>query len=173
MLRLVKSPTRAQLDCAAEDVDSLALRVETGLQRLRHVLADLHLIEPLQVGQTIEIQDVRDQRLSVLHFVEAERSKPIPKPPETPVGAHFGRKKVLVDGRELDREVLVEQVDDTLSGSHPTTVPGEEAAGPRLRAAPREASATKASMCLVQRPQQRGWSRPSTATRRSGLSTPA
>src|SRR5690606_26696757 len=65
-----------------------------------------------------EEEDVADQFLCVLHLFHAQLAELRIEPFEAPVAAHLAREEVLVDGRELDREVLIEALNNALFCLH-------------------------------------------------------
>jgi hypothetical protein len=59
-----------------------------------------------------------DDLIGVLHLIEATLSNLIVKPLITPVFAHFGMHKILVDRGQIRGQYLVQQIDDTLFRLH-------------------------------------------------------
>ena len=89
------------------------LAVEREAQHLLGGLADGDRAEPLHVGVPVEHQDPVDERVGVLHLVDRQVVEDLAEPAETPVVEHAGVQEVGVGDGQLERERLVEQLDDT------------------------------------------------------------
>ena len=84
-------------------------------------LTDHHRAEALQVRHAFEIEDALDQLVGILHLADRLVAVVLAEAFVAPVVAHLGVDEVLVDGRELGGENLVEQLDDRLVAAHGRT----------------------------------------------------
>src|SRR5215213_5688402 len=130
----------------------LQLEGETDL--LGRGLADPHRAQALQVGVAVQVEDAVDQLLAVAHLLHGDLTVALGQPLVAPVGAHPGVEKVLVDGGQLEGQVLVEELEDArvaLQGGPPGMGSGTDPGSlpqPRLRwaaTASRRAGATSAA----------------------------
>ena len=64
-----------QGDAAVQAFDGGVLELEVELELLGHVLAHAHRVEPLQVGDAVEVQDPLDQR-SACFISSIDSSRP-------------------------------------------------------------------------------------------------
>jgi hypothetical protein len=108
----------AQGDRAVEPLDRLDLGAQLQLHLLARALADTHLVQALQVRETLEIQDALDQLVGVLHLFDGLLAGLLRDPQVAPVLAHLRVDEVLIDGRELGGEDLVERLDDRSISPH-------------------------------------------------------
>ena len=83
-----------------------------------HRLTDAHGAEPLEVGHAVEEEDALDQLVGVLHLVDRLVAEVLRERLVAPVVEHLVVDEVLVHGRELGGEDLVEQLDDLSVSSH-------------------------------------------------------
>src|SRR5262249_58589410 len=81
-------------------------------------LTDMHRVHTLDIWHAFEIENVSDDFVRVFHFVDAAFTDLVVQPVVAPVLAHFGMDKVLVDGSEIRRQHLVEDVDHTFFCFH-------------------------------------------------------
>ena len=84
-------------------------------------LADHHGAEALQVRDALEVEDPLDELVGVLHLADRLVAVVLAEAFVAPVVAHLGVDEVLVDRRQLGREDLVEQLDDTRTAAHDRT----------------------------------------------------
>ena len=68
----------------------------------------LNLVQPLQVGQPFQIEDVPDEMLRVLHFRHAVGPEQIANAGKAPVVRHLRVYEILVDGGQFDGEYIVQ-----------------------------------------------------------------
>src|SRR5690606_30000167 len=87
-------------------------------QDFRHVLADEQLVQVLQVGQAIQHQNTLDQAVGVLHFADRLFIFMLAQLFQAPVVQDAGMQKILVDGRQFVRELLVQKLNDRLVAFH-------------------------------------------------------
>src|SRR5688500_9721306 len=83
----------------------------------------MHGVHTLQVRHAFQIQDMLDQFLSILHFIEGALPDMMMQPIIAPVRAHLGMHKILVDGSQICRQNLVEDVNYTLLRFHHCLLP--------------------------------------------------
>src|ERR1043165_1301284 len=94
------------------------LQREIELELLRDVLADVDLAEALHVGDAVEEEDPLDDLLGVLHLADGMLADDVLEALVAPVLAHLAVHEILVDGSELRRQDIVEDVDDLLVALH-------------------------------------------------------
>ena len=83
------------------------------------VLADQQLAEILQVGKALEEQDPLDQLVRMFHLVDGLVVLMLGQPFKAPVPVHARVQKILVDGRQLVLQDLVEVFDYPGVAFHP------------------------------------------------------
>jgi hypothetical protein len=88
-------------DALAEKREHLLLRGQIGRELLWHSFANGHGAKPLHVRDTLEVEDVLDERFGILHFIDATLPDMVVESFITPVVTHFGVHKVLVDGSQI------------------------------------------------------------------------
>src|SRR5690606_27623535 len=111
-----------QGDARPEPFHDAQLDLQVGLELLAHGLADVERAEALVVGQPFEEQDAVGEALGVAHLLDRLFPGVRGELGVAPVLLHLGVQEVLVDGRELCRQLLVEELDDlpvTLHGTAP------------------------------------------------------
>jgi hypothetical protein len=107
---------------AVEVADRGPLQLGRQPDLLDRGLAHPDRAQPLQVGQPVQVEDAVDQLLGVAHLLQGDLAVAPGQPLIAPVGAHPGVQEVLVDGGQLEGQVLVEQLEDarvTLQGGPP------------------------------------------------------
>mgnify|MGYP003295966444 CR=1 FL=1 len=102
----------AMLDGVAQQRDGLMLEREVGAQHFLDILADLQLVDGLEVGQRLEEQDAFCQLVGVLHFLDRFMALVSGELFEAPIVEHAVVQPVLVDRGQLVGESLVEKIDD-------------------------------------------------------------
>src|SRR6266702_2263521 len=102
----------AELDPAVEDRDRLHLDAEIERQLLGHRLADVDLLQSLQIGQPLQEEDALDELVGVLHLTDRLGPDLLQEPLVHPVLADAGVQEVLIDRGELVGEHFVEEIDD-------------------------------------------------------------
>ena len=105
-------------DGLPQGVHGRHLRCQVQVQVLPDRLPHHHLPQALHVGHPLQVEDMGDEVLGVLHLVEADVAKLLVQPLEAPVAAHLRLDDVLVDCRQLDGEDAVEPVYDAVLGLH-------------------------------------------------------
>src|SRR5690606_10336978 len=108
----------AMLDRVLEQRDRFHLQREIGLEDLLDRLADLELVDGLEVGKAFEKQDAVRQRVGVLHLVDRFLPLVLGELLDSPVLQHAVVQPVLVDGGEFVGERLVEVLDDLRIALH-------------------------------------------------------
>jgi hypothetical protein len=101
-----------QRDALVEARHGLAFELEVEPELLDRVFPEPHRAESLQVGHPLEVEDALDQLVGVAHLVDRLTLGVLGQAAVAPVGLHLGVSEVLVHGRELGRENVVEQLDD-------------------------------------------------------------
>src|SRR5215813_3159100 len=114
----IVAETAAALDAVVQCGDRGALEVEIDAELLGHGLAHVDLAQALHVGHALEVQDALDEPVGVAHLPDGLLAHLLPQPLVAPVLAHARMDEVLVDGRELGGEDLVEQRDDVVVALH-------------------------------------------------------
>src|ERR1700730_13670878 len=97
------------LDAIVQRRHGSALEAEVETELLGYGLPHVDLAEALHIGHALEVQDPSDEPVGVAHLADGLLAQLFPEPLVAPVLAHAGMDEVLVDGRELGREDLVEQ----------------------------------------------------------------
>ena len=105
-------------DAGVEAGDRVELELEVELELLLDRLADVDLVEALDVRHAVEEQDPLDELVGVLHLVDRLLADLGGELVEAPVGVHLGVDEVLVDGRQLRRQDVVERFDDLVVALH-------------------------------------------------------
>src|SRR5437867_782237 len=108
----VVAEAAGDLDGGIEGLDGRLLHLEIEAELLGHRLADVHLAEPLEIGHAFQIEEAGDEAIGVPHLPERLLADLLPQPDVAPVLAHPCVDPVLVDGRELGGEDLVQERDD-------------------------------------------------------------
>jgi hypothetical protein len=80
------------------------LELEVELELLLHRLADVDLVEALDVGHALEEEDALDELVGVLHLVDRLVADLLGQLGVAPVGAHLRVDEVLVDRCQLGRQ---------------------------------------------------------------------
>src|SRR5215217_2947843 len=75
-------------------------------------LADPDRAQALQVGVAVQVEDAVDQLLAVAHLLHGDLAVALGQALVAPVGAHPGVEEVLVDGGQLEGQVLVEELEN-------------------------------------------------------------
>jgi hypothetical protein len=83
-----------------------------------HGLSDVNGIHSLDVRKAFQIQNVSDQFIRVLHFVDAAFAHLVIQALVAPIFAHLSVHKILVDGRQIGRKNLVEEIHDSFLCLH-------------------------------------------------------
>jgi hypothetical protein len=109
--RAVVALLAAQGDAGVEPLDGLGLQREVEAVLLDGVLAHAHRIEALHVRHAVEVEDALDHRLGVFHLVLGFVALLAGEALITPVLAHLVVDEVLVDGRELGGEHVVQRLE--------------------------------------------------------------
>ena len=108
--RVALSPlSRQSVIAVVQALDRAVLELEVALELLGHGLADVELVEALQVRQALEEEDALDEPLGVLHLVDRLGAALRGERVVAPVLAHLRVQEVLVDRDELAGEHLVQQ----------------------------------------------------------------
>ena len=81
-------------------------------------LADQQLVEILQVGQALEEEDALDQLVGMLHLVDRFVIFNLAELRQAPVPEHARMQEILVDGRKLVLQGLVQEFDDLGVAAH-------------------------------------------------------
>jgi hypothetical protein len=117
--REVLSPTsRHRATALLRRAIGVVLELEVELELLLHRLADVDLVEALDVGHALEEEDALDELVGVLHLVDRLVADLLRQLHVAPVGAHLGVDEVLVDRCQLGRQDLVEGGDDLVVALH-------------------------------------------------------
>ena len=82
------------------------------------MLADLELVQRLEVGEPVEEQDAVGQGVGVLHLVDRFVPLVLGELRDAPILQHAVMEPVLVDRREFVGERLVEELDDCRVAFH-------------------------------------------------------
>src|SRR5687768_676159 len=98
----------AKLDAVIETRDGFHLQREVELELLGNFLADGDLTEALYVGHAFEKEDPFDELVGVFHLVNRLFANSLGEAMVTPIFAHLGVKKVLIDGGKLAGENVVQ-----------------------------------------------------------------
>src|SRR5262249_46180626 len=97
------------------------LELQVGFQHLLGILADAELAQVLQIWQPLEHEDALDQSVGVLHLLDRLVVLALAEALEAPLAVHARVQEVLVDRRELARELAVELLDHLLVAFHGTS----------------------------------------------------
>src|SRR5690349_9998901 len=84
----------AKRDALVEARDRIDLELTVELQLLRDGLADVDLVEALQVGNAVKIEDALDEIVGVLHLLDRFFANARVEPEVTPVLTHLGVDEV-------------------------------------------------------------------------------
>src|SRR3569833_4408312 len=101
----------ALLDAVDERPAAAGLDVQVGLQALADRLADLQLVQVLQVRQAVEEQDALDELVGVLHLADRLVVGDLAEAAEAPVVVHPRMQEVLVDRGQLVGQRLIQEPD--------------------------------------------------------------
>jgi hypothetical protein len=99
-----------------------AFHLEVRGQHLLDVLADLELAQVLQVGQPVEEEDALDQAIGMLHLLDRLVVFDVGDLLQAPLLVHAGMEEILVDRRELARELRVQELDDLPVAFHAASI---------------------------------------------------
>src|SRR6266508_3232348 len=160
----------AGADVAVEVADGGPFQLRRQADLLHGRLAHLDGAEPLQVGQPLQVQDAVDQLLGVAHLLQRQLAVALGEAGVAPVVAHSRVEEVLVDGGQLEAQVLVEQLDDTwIAPQWPSSGPGPNGVPVVSGTSPRFASTAGPA---VSGPRRRRARTPSARRRGSARSAP-
>jgi hypothetical protein len=112
----------ARGDAVVQPLDRFPLRLQVELELLGHRLSYPHRVQALEVRHALEVEDPIGERLDVLHLVDRFGADLVRQALVAPVVAQLGVHEVLVDGRELGGEHVVQQFQDGGVTLHPATL---------------------------------------------------
>jgi hypothetical protein len=124
LARAVVAELDAERDAPVEALDCLQLHRQVEAQLLDRLLAQGDRPEALEVRHALQEDDPLDQLLGVLHLVDRLVLGALRQLLVAPVLLHLGVPEVLVDGRQLGGQHLVEQLDDLGASLHARRPPG-------------------------------------------------
>lgn len=111
--RLTKSRASSHWTMAGSRVSRLpSSKLQVRAQALDGVLADVQLVQVLQVGKAVQEQHALDQHVGVLHLADQFVVDDLAQVLQAPAFEHPGVQKVLVDRRQLVGQHRVEGADD-------------------------------------------------------------
>jgi hypothetical protein len=105
-------------DGGAQIVQPPLLKLQVAVENFGDILADQKLLQILQIGQTVEKEDPLDQPIGVLHLIDGFLMLMLAKLGDTPIVQHPRMQKILVDGRQLVLEDLVEVLKNRRVAAH-------------------------------------------------------
>ena len=88
------------------------------VEHLRHLDADVHVVQLGDDGHPFQEDDPPDELLGVLHLVDGPLLEVLVELFVAPVGTHLGMHHVLVDGGQLVGEQPVERGDQLVVPFH-------------------------------------------------------
>ena len=111
-----KTPSLADRAAAGDRfrVGSLVFKRYIGRELFWNGLTDSDPVHALNVGDSFEIQDALDQRVGMLHLIDALSVQVAIQADQAPVLAHLGVQEVLIDRRQFASEDSVEAFDDAV-----------------------------------------------------------
>src|SRR5262245_19034595 len=118
MARGVVAELAAGLDAFVQARQRVHLQGQVEAQLFGNVLADVDLAQALHVGDAVQEKDPLDDLLGMLHLAHGLLADGVLQPAIAPVLAHFAVDEILVDGRELGGEDVVEDLDDAFFALH-------------------------------------------------------
>jgi hypothetical protein len=121
-------------------------------QAFGHGLADLQLVQVLQVGQAFQEQDAVDQLVGVFHLADRLVVGDLAQALEAPVVVHPRVQEVLVHRRQLVGEHRVQEPDDAGIALH--------GGPPQIRITARDSRKWMPVSAVIARPHKKGCLRP-------------
>jgi hypothetical protein len=101
-----------QRDALVETVDGLQLELQIDTVLLDRILTHAYRVHPLHVRRAVEEEDSLDHAIRVLHLLDRLLALLRGEHLVAPVRAHAVVDEVLVDGRQLGGQDVVQRLDD-------------------------------------------------------------